>query len=385
MKVFVFGGDHHNTIGVIRCLGQANKNMEIIAIVRSSQPDCITSACKYVSKLYSVKTYQEGLEILLGNRKESEKNVLICCSDGAAEIVDKSLDKLTPYFYLQNANNEVGRIVYYMDKEHISDLAVECGFVIPKSYVVKNGEPLPGNIKYPCITKPLISIDGHKSDIITCNDKHSLSQAMSTIKDGGCSAVQIQQYIDKEYELSIVGCSLNGGGELILPGIIRKIREYPVKRGSSSYAVMLPWSEYKFNLHPVYKIMKKLGYTGLFSIEFLHSNGTDYFLEVNLRNDGNGAVSNAGGVNLPNLLLGFFLGRDITSMKKVLDKPIYFMRDEVDFCHVLKHRLSLIKWIDDLRKTTTFLLYDKQDNRPFRRYCISMIKRVIDKYLIRRP
>lgn len=37
MKVFVFGGDHHNTIGVIRCLGQANPDIELIAIVRGNK------------------------------------------------------------------------------------------------------------------------------------------------------------------------------------------------------------------------------------------------------------------------------------------------------------------------------------------------------------
>lgn len=383
MKVFVFGGDHHNTIGVIRCLGRVNKDMEIIAIVRSSHTDCLTSACKYVSVLYPVKTQQEGLEVLLSERNENEKSVLICCSDGAAEIVDKHLDELIPYYYLQNANNEAGRIVYYMNKEHISDLAVECGFTIPDSFVVEMGESLPENITYPCITKPLVSIGGHKSDIITCNDRRALIQALSVINKGGCSAVQIQRFIDKEYELSIVGCSLKGGDELVLPGIIRKIREYPIKRGSSSYAVMLPWADYKFDLTPVYKIMKELGYTGLFSIEFLHSKGIDYFLEVNLRNDGNGAVSNAGGVNLPNLLLRSFLCQDIISEKKRIDCPIYFMREDVDYCHVLEHRLSFAKWINDLRRTTTFLLYDKQDKGPFNKRRMSILKKVI-KYMIGR-
>ena len=43
-----------------------------------------------------------------------------------------------------------------------------------------------------------------------------------------------------------------------------------------------------------------LGYSGLFSVEFLLSNsGEAYFLEVNLRNDGNGYLPTYGGVNLP--------------------------------------------------------------------------------------
>ena len=129
------------------------------------------------------------------------------------------------------------------------------------------------------------------------------------------------------------------------------------------------------------KILKEIGYTGLFSVEFLHSKGVDYFLEVNLRNDGNGAVSNAGGVNLPNLLYKSLLGNDISSEKKVLDNPVYFMRDDVDFCHVLEHRLSLFAWVKDLRRTNTFLLYNNLDKAPFKKRRKSIIKKIV-KYVI---
>lgn len=383
MKIFVFGGDHHNTIGVIRCIAQANSEMEINAIVKANTDNCLTNTCKYVTKLYIVASQQEGLEVLLSNCSNKEKHVLICCSDGSAEIVDNHLDELLPFYHLQNAKSETGRIIYYMDKEHITELAEKCGFTIPTSYVMNTESPIPKSISYPCLTKPLVSIEGRKSDIITCIDENALTDALKSIKAGGCKTVQIQQYIDKEYELSIVGCSLKGGVQLILPGIIRKIREYPVKRGSSSFAVMLPWTMYKFDLDPVYKIMCELGYTGLFSIEFLHCKNKDYFLEVNLRNDGNGAVSSAGGVNLPGILLNSFLGNDIKENKKVIDKPVYFMRDEFDFIHVFEHRLSLLNWIKDFRRTNFFLLYDKKDKGPFKKRRMSIIKRII-KLLIGR-
>lgn len=383
MRIFIFGGDHHNTIGVVRCIAQANPTIEIDVIVRTNTSKCLTKTCKYITRIYPVASQKEGLDILLKNCSSKEKHMLICCSDGAAEIVDSHLDELQQFYYLQNAKNEKGRIVYFMDKEHITELAEKCGFTVPISYVMNTNEQVSAEIIYPCLTKPLVSIGGHKSDIITCSDKDSLIKALHSIKAGGCESVQIQQYIEKEYELSIVGCSLKGGEQLILPGIIRKIREYPVKRGSSSFAVMLPWTMYEFDLKPVYKIMHELCYTGLFSIEFLHCNGKDYFLEVNLRNDGNGAVSSADGVNLPNILLNSFLDKNIKGEKTVIDKPIYFMRDEFDLVHVLEHRLSLSDWIKDLKRTTFFLLYDKKDKGPFNKRRMSIIKNIV-KHIIGR-
>lgn len=384
MKVFVFGGDHHNTIGVVRCIAQANYEAEIYVIVSANKNNCLSKTCKYVTRLFIVASQQEGLDVLLNNCSIQEKHVLICCSDGSAEIIDNHLDELKPFYHLQNAKSEAGRIVFYMDKRHITELAEKCGFTIPASYVMNTERPVPKTINYPCLTKPLVSIEGHKSDIITCINENALTDALKSIKAGGCKAVQIQQYIDKEYELSIVGCSLNGGEQLVLPGIIRKIREYPVKRGSSSFAVMLPWTMYKFDLDPVYKIMRELGYTGLFSIEFLHCKNKDYFLEVNLRNDGNGAVSSAGGVNLPGILLNSFLGKDIKEHKKVIDNPVYFMREEFDFIHIFERRLSLLNWIKDFKRTNFFLLYDKNDKGPFKKRRMSIIKRIIKLLIGRR-
>lgn len=380
MKVFVFGGDHHNTIGVVRCIAQANYEAEIYVIVRANKNNCLSKTCKYVTRLFIVASQQEGLDVLLNNCSIQEKHVLICCSDGAAEIVDNHLDELKPFYHLQNAKSEAGRIVFYMDKRHITELAEKCGFIIPTSFVTNTERPTLTNITYPCLTKPLVSIEGH----ITCINKDALTEALKTIKAGGCNAVQIQQYIDKEYELSIVGCSLNGGKELVLPGIIKKLREYPVKRGSSSFAVMLPWTLYSFDLKPIYIIMYELGYTGLFSIELLHCKDKDYFLEVNLRNDGNGAVSSVGGVNLPVILLNSFLGRDIKENKKVIEKPIYFMREEFDFIHIFERRLSLLNWIKDFRRTNFFLLYDKNDKGPFKKRRMSIIKRIIKLLIGRR-
>ena len=147
---------------------------------------------------------------------------------------------------------------------------------------------------------------------------------------------------------------------------------------------MLPWTMYKFDLDPVYKIMRELGYTGLFSIEFLHCKNKDYFLEVNLRNDGNGAVSSAGGVNLPGILLNSFLGKDIKEHKKVIDNPVYFMREEFDFIHIFERRLSLLNWIKDFKRTNFFLLYDKNDKGPFKKRRMSIIKRIIKLLIGRR-
>lgn len=45
------------------------------------------------------------------------------------------------------------------------------------------------------------------------------------------------------------------------------------------------------NLSKVNDFIKRIGYSGLFSVEFLRGqDGNNYFLEINMRNDGNHVV-----------------------------------------------------------------------------------------------
>lgn len=381
MIIYVFGGNHHNTIGVLRCLGQAYPNAELNAIVQSNSRNCMTSRCKFISNVYPIQKQSDGLDILISKRDPTKKQFLICCSDGAAEVVDNNLDLLAPYYYLQNANFQQGRIIHYMNKTHICELAKRCGFDMLQSISYNLNETLPDSITYPCITKPLASTIGGKNDIITCNNRQELVEAFDIIRNHGCYEVQIQQYIDKDYELSIVGCSLSGGKEVVIPGVIKKIREYPIKRGSSSFAALMPISEIEIDVDPVYRILRELGYTGLFSVEFLHKQDKNYFLEVNLRNDGNGYVSMGGDVNLPYILIESFIGNDISNIKKEVSCPVLFMNDQSDFKNILEHRISLFQWIKDFHKTSVFLLYNKLDKRPFifkrRSILSSIIKGII--------
>ena len=55
-------------------------------------------------------------------------------------------------------------------------------------------------------------------------------------------------------------------------------------------------------IEKVEKFIREIGYKGLFSVEFIRDAvGNDYFLEINMRNDGNAYCVQCAGVNLPNI------------------------------------------------------------------------------------
>lgn len=363
-KIYIFGGDHHNTVGLIRSIGESSLDCTIIALIVSEHKSPFTIHSKYVNEYKIVPTEDDGLNYLIEIGNTSCKGVLLCAGDGPAAIVDNNLNKLQQYYYLASAKNEQSRITYYMVKDHITDLAKKVGFDVPKSWTINDISAVPDEISFPCITKPLASIEGSKQDIIVSRNRKSLNETLNRILLNGCNRIQIQEYIEKEYELNALGCSLNHGDCVILPGIIRKIREYPIGMGSSSFSVELPFELYDFELNKICNLIKLVGYTGLFSIEFVHKDGINYFLEVNFRNDGNGYIPTAAGVNLPYILCRHLIDGYIPDEIPVITKPFYFMSDLNDIKHVISGRLSIWTWLKDLCRTDCFLLLNRKDLAP---------------------
>lgn len=359
-KIIVLGDNHHNTLGVIRSLGEKGLNAELI-IKRTS--DYFITVSKYLSSVYEISSESDLLKCLNNiAEKESIPSVLICCSDWFISVVDKNYDKLKPHFSSFNAikPNEINRI---MSKAVQQNYANAAGLTVPKTWTLTKEDQIPSDIVFPCIVKTEISVQGTKSDIVVCHDIKELEQSL--IKP---VPYIVQEYIEKEYELNALGCSINHGDTCIIPGIIHKIREYPEGKGSSSFSVLKDFNDYPgLDVNNICKLIKLLGYEGLFSVEFVYKNQQYYFLEVNLRNDGNGYIPTSAGVNLPYMWYCYSIGEIFDIPKASL--PHYFMADVRDIFHVIKGKSLLFKtWLKDLRRTNCYLLYNKKDPKPFWKY-----------------
>ena len=99
-----------------------------------------------------------------------------------------------------------------MNKQVQADLANSVGITTPCSYEYK-GE-LQRTI-YPCLLKPVQSINGGKK-VIICNNESELRIGLSSFSKQ--DVVLVQQFIKKEYEIVVLGCSTSKG--VIIPGYI---------------------------------------------------------------------------------------------------------------------------------------------------------------------
>ena len=141
-KVVVIGGDHHNTLGVIRGLGEREVYPDL-ALVTSSKMSFV-DASKYISRKWKVKGDDEIVDLLISQyRDEKEKTVVICCSDTSSGVIDDNKDKLTPYFILPGAEKQ-GKI------------SSPCGSVA----VIRNTSPSPFGLSIQLLSLGLMSGEG---------------------------------------------------------------------------------------------------------------------------------------------------------------------------------------------------------------------------------
>lgn len=377
-KVIVIGGCHHNTLGVLRSLGIKGIFPTLIVITDKNDP--YIKYCKYIDEYKQISDIKTIVDYLLSIGNSNDKRIIISCADFVTSYLDLNYDKLSPYYILPLGKKQ-GVIKTYMDKNKMAQTAIESGFSIPFSQIFTKQSSKIDNIPYPCITKPLNSVDGTKSQIKVFYNNDSLQKYLNENLD---TSFIIQEYIDKDIEFQLIGCSLNYGQELIIPGVSIIIRQ--PQNTNTGLLKYIPIEEFHFDIKLCQKFVQKIGYSGLFSIEFLRDKkGDDYFMEINMRNDGNSICVTASNVNLPYIWTLYNLGLNYKDENTKVKKSIIVMPEFDDFKNVINRKISLIEYIKDIYNTDCFMEYASYDKKPFyillkqtiKHYINSLIQRII--------
>lgn len=377
-KIIITGGSHHNTYGVVRSLGV--KGIKSFVLLVSEEKDSFLLHSKYVQNFKIVKNEAAAIDFLCKNEKEYEGAVLIACSDGMSSALDCNKKALSKYQLPGSVFGE-RKITELMNKDTMTKLGKDVGLNVPQSWVVETGGAI-NQVLYPCITKPILSKDGHKADISICHTPQELAEVIST---GSCYKYQIQEFIEKDFEYQLIGLSLHGGREIIIPGFSRCIR--PCPRTNTGFLHYEALDNINAPLSKCKDFVKRTGYSGLFSIEFLRDKkGNDYFMEMNFRNDGNAICVTASGTNMPYIwYLANTGGNYLTEINKSTFKSVYVMPEFADFfSFVYTKRITLLKWLKDVLRTDTFMVFNVADIKPFFIVLRSWINRFWKKVLRRK-
>ena len=350
-KILVIGTAHHNTLGMIRCLGIAGYRIDLVLIGGAKK---FLTHSRYLNNVHLLDDLNDLMDYLTVNcTKILERPIIICCSDAVASYLDTKYDEIKGKYYFFNSG-KANKLTTCMDKQYQVSLANKLGIKVPISYIYR------GNISntiYPSLLKPAQSINGGKQ-VIICYNKEELINGLSSFDKS--VDILVQQFIEKEYEIVILGVSVNG--QIIIPGYILKHREFD---GGTLYSTVKPIASLPDSLISACKDMvREMNYEGLFGMEFIYRDGQYYFIECNLRNDATTYALTVAGVNLPELY--------VKAKKENVILPVTYSVKEIqsivefnDFKHRKDFGVSLFQWLKEYFSASCKYYFNRKDPMPF--------------------
>lgn len=349
IQVIILGDSFNNTLGLIRSLGEAEVDVLLLLV---GDDRLYVSKSRYLKggKVFRLTNLEECLPVINQLYDYSLQQYIICSNDKATQFIDANEEELSQRFITPMRGKHLGNL---MDKDVQCKLAEQCGILVPQSFIYERGDEFPHSCSYPILLKPTNSNLGQKSDIHICYSYNEVMQSLS--QETSCTKYIVQEYIEKEFEINLIGVSTDKG--VCIPGGIKKLRHYPTIYSPCSYGKYISCSELGIDIAPIERFMKEVDFRGPFSVELLHCKGNNYFMEVNFRHDGLAYTATAAGANL----LQAYINEDV-SVGKIHD--IYMMDLSIDYCHVKDGTISFFSWLKDFLHTGCQLNFNWSDPLP---------------------
>ena len=412
-RVIIIGADHHNTLAAIRAFGQ--EGCEIAVIVHGhalERKKVQVFSSRYVdqNQAHIIQDNEnELMKVLKQYGDEKQKDILFPASDFAEYVIDSNYDMLSPRFVCPGFVGKPGEVCRMMDKWNQYLFAKEHGISVAPTFLIDIRSPeIPMTLKYPCIVKPRISALGSKTDIKICSNKNELISALKYFEQNKYCDALVQQFVHKKYEVLSMGGVINSyRNKMAYGGAFVKLREQ--LESATSFALFVidntgidhtdetsclepeeeladlgistgEWKQLNHLNKAVVTSLIDEGYQGQYDIEFLICDNIVYLNEINYRQSGAGYAVINQYVNSPFYwACGMLANRECCRLQKSVDVGSYFMAELYDMIYIKRREITIFQWIRDVRRASSFAVYDPHDMRATGRYYRDRIRGVIRK------
>lgn len=361
-KVLIIGHDMHNALGLMESLGLKGVKPDVIVLMPHGGQS-ILQRSKNHNRFWICRDEDEIIKCMINNfPKSDEKTLVLTAADIISVYLDNHYEELKDLFYLPLPTFH-GELERMMSKQYMHELAIKTGITVPRTWLTDDNT-LPADVEYPCITKGINSTQGSKEDLYICKDQSDLKAFLGNGQH--CDTIQIQTYIDKEYEFQLMGCSLDNGNEVIITGRTTIDRPNGIDNTFFlSFDKIEP--EKKELIEKAKQYIKATTYNGPFSMEFLHGkDGKDYFMELNFRNDGNAYCQTAAGINTPYIIYLYYFGGDYKAeIAKSVIKKTTWMPGFAYFLFLRQGEFGLGEFLRNMWKADSYSYYYSFDKRVF--------------------
>ena len=330
-KVVIIGHSFSSRLSIIRSVAQIGCEITVIVMtgfkrdgktLNNRKPiDCYS---KYISHVfYCLRSEKETLiRLLLDHCTDSQqKVVLIPDSDDTVVAIDNNQERLKEYFVFPHICNGSGSIEYWMDKTHQKEAARQVGLNVAEGTIIDIQDgmyDIPNGINYPCYSKPLATMNGGKGGMRRCDNVQELISALDYFINHRTKTgkVLVEDFKEISQEYALLGFS--DGKTVIIPAILKLLAVSEQNKGIARQGMLMPVGDMDVWADKFKQLVLKIGFVGVFDIDFYESNGVLYFCEINLRFGGSGYAVTKMGVNLPAMMVRYFYGEDISDMQMAI-------------------------------------------------------------------
>lgn len=367
-SVIIIGGDHHNTLSVVRCLSKQKVSIHVLIHCNSSTLDDIRLASsKYVrGKIETIQANSAAiLDRLLAFSDCGVKSMLFPCSDLAEYTIDTNYSLLAKKFFLPGFTDQPGRVCNLMDKFNQKKFADQNGIRMAETWSVDLSDDavsVPSNICFPCIAKPEISATGSKSDIAISQSEDELLDVLKRFAEKGYQKVLLQRFVKKKYEICAHGAVISQSPYFCW-GIMKRLNEYPSGGlGGTCYAQFIHEREIRSTVEKILKRLHQEGYRGMFDIEFFVCEDEIYLNEINFRHSGNGYALIKNKVYAPYYWCADAIGVQLNSQNEFfVDNESFHMNEIYEWRLFKSGGISIKKFLLSCMKSKAYAFFDLRD------------------------
>lgn len=363
----VMGRNYTSRLGMIRAAGMAGCDVVTIQTNRKrTSVNPIDASSKYViQSLTAIEPCHEDILKPISQFRGLERDVLLLPTDDyTASVVDLNMDQLRDDFLMPHINNTQGALVRLMNKISQKEKASNVGLKVAKGWLAlfEDGEyHIPQGISYPCFTKPNESYKRPLKHLMKkCCNEHELISHLVEISKVSKDPILIEQYVEIEKEYAVLGLAL--GEKVIIPDIIKMKSDF---MGVTAVGEIDSIDSLPGLSEMLEKFIKETHFTGLFDIDLYESGNIIYFNELNVRFGASGYAVTHSMINLPGLLIKYFLGKDVNGYSQESFKSMLFANEKTCFAKFISGQWNYSEYRKMLNSVDFSFIKNEGDIRPY--------------------
>lgn len=345
--------------------------------------NCISKYSKHCTEFFYCPPYHrnELADFLIELAEKYELNdwLLFPSNDNAALTISRNKNRLKNHFKFLVPEYDIFQNIY--DKSRLLKLASAAGIFIPITNFNDQNHEINPNLVFPVITKGRFGLDfykktGRKAFFAQTFDElnKQLKQISSVISLDKTLTQEVIEDDGKNKTVSFTAFCLNGEIKTYWMGM--KLREHPERFGTATFAKSIKIPEC-YDLSAI--LLNKLNYTGICEIEYIQDPKDDNFklIEINPRTWLWVELAKISGINYAKITYDYVHNNPINyphDYKIDLNWINPFTDLVYSLLAILKRRLSLMSYIESLKKDKVNALYYNDDKKPVFMYLLLILK-----------